>query len=42
MNSIGRNFEFTDEFVMFLKEKNKRMPYFALKVNDIGLMEIEK
>ena len=42
MNSIGRNFEFTDEFVLFLKEKDKQMPYFALKVNDIGLMEIEK
>lgn len=42
INSIGRNFEFTDEFVLFLKEKDKQMPYFVLKVNEIGLMEIEK
>ena len=30
------NFYFDDTFVIFLKEKNKKSPYFALRVNDIS------
>ena len=30
-----RLFFFDDTFVIFLKEKNKTKPYFALRVNDI-------
>ena len=32
---IPRLFYFDDTFVLFLKEKNKQKPYFALRVNDI-------
>lgn len=31
-----RNFYFDDTFVIFLKEKKKNVPYFALRVNDIS------
>ena len=31
----SRYFYFDDTFVIFLKEKNKNRPYFALRVNDI-------
>lgn len=30
----GRHFEFTDNFVLFVKEKNKEIPYFALNINN--------
>ena len=30
-----RFFYFDDTFVIFLKEKDKKSPYFALRVNDI-------
>lgn len=33
----GRNFYFDNTFVIFLKEKNKEMPYFAARINDIIL-----
>lgn len=32
---VPRYFYFDDTFVIFLKEKEKRKPYFALRVNDI-------
>lgn len=32
---VPRLFYFDDTFVIFLKEKEKRSPYFALRVNDI-------
>ena len=32
-----RNFNFDDEFVLFLKEKDKEKPYFATKVSTIDL-----
>lgn len=31
----GRYFMFTDKFVLFLIEKNKNIPYYAMRVNDI-------
>ena len=31
----GRNFYFTDNFVLFLVEKGSKTPYYAMKVNDI-------
>ncbi len=31
----GRKFYFTDNFVLFLIEKNQNTPYFAMKVNDV-------
>ena len=33
--SRGRSFMFTDNFVLFLVEKGKRSPYYAMKINDI-------
>lgn len=33
--SRGRSFLFTDNFVLFLAEKGKRTPYYAMKVSDI-------
>lgn len=33
---VPRLFYFDDTFVIFLKEKNKNKPYFALRVNDIS------
>ena len=32
---VPRLFYFDDTFVIFIKEKNKNKPYFALRVNDI-------
>ena len=32
---VPRLFYFDDTFVIFLKEKGKKKPYFALRVNDI-------
>ncbi|MCR5412074.1 MAG: hypothetical protein K6E76_03680 [Patescibacteria group bacterium] len=31
-----RNFSFDDEFVLFLKESDKEVPYLAVKVSDIS------
>lgn len=31
----GRYFMFTDKFVLFLIEKNKQTPYYAMRINDI-------
>lgn len=33
--SRGRNFFFTDDFVLFLAEKGNRTPYYAMKVHDV-------
>ena len=33
---LPRLFYFDDTFVVFLKEKGKKNPYFALRVNDIS------
>ena len=30
-----RDFSFNDEFIIFLKEKDKELPYFALNVSNI-------
>ena len=32
---VPRLFYFDNTFVIFIKEKNKNKPYFALRVNDI-------
>lgn len=34
---VGRNFSFDNVFVIFLKEKNKQMPYFAARIKDLIL-----
>jgi len=31
----GRNFNFTDNFVLFLIEKDQKTPYYAMKVSDV-------
>lgn len=31
----GRHFNFTDNYVLFLKEENKNIPYFAMKIDNI-------
>ena len=31
-----RDFSFDDEFVIFLKEKDKEIPYFALNINNMN------
>lgn len=38
--SKGRYFMFTNDFVLFLVEKGKRTPYYAMKISDVG--EINK
>ena len=30
----GRHFDFTNNFVLFIKESNKELPYFALNINN--------
>lgn len=35
LESSSRMFHFDDEFVFFLKEKDKSLPYFATKITDI-------
>ena len=37
-----RLFYFDDTFVLFIKEKNKKQPYFALRVNDIKKFQPQK
>lgn len=39
MQEEKRNFIFDDEFSMFLKENNKKLPYFAGNINDIKLFQ---
>lgn len=34
-----RNFDYNDEFVIFLKESDKDLPYFAAKITDINLFK---
>ena len=33
----GRNFYFNNTFILFLKEKDKSMPYYAMRVQDMEL-----
>lgn len=37
-----RQFDFNDNFILFLKEKDKQKPYLAFKVNSTEIMEIEE
>lgn len=34
-----RYFNFTDTFVLYLKEKDKYKPYFALLVDNTGILK---
>ena len=35
---MGRHFYFMDNFVLFLTEKGQKTPYYAMKVNDVDLL----
>ena len=37
----GRNLYFNKTFYLFMKEKGKSMPYFALRVNDMDLYKYQ-
>ena len=36
---LGRYFYYTDTFVLFMKEENKDMPYFAIKIDNSDILE---
>lgn len=36
---INRIFDFTDTFIIFMKEKDAEMPYFALKIDNDDILE---
>lgn len=38
-NENSRYFYFTDNFIIFLKEKNEENPYFSLRVNDLNVLQ---
>lgn len=38
LNEETRFFYFDDDFVIFMKEKDKSMPYFALKVDNFDIL----
>ena len=40
-SSNGRHFCLNDDFILYLKEEYKKQPYFALKVDDINVLELE-
>ena len=35
----GREFIFNDDFLLYLKEEDKQKPYFALKVDNLDVLE---
>lgn len=35
---VKRKFEFTSDFILFLKEKEKEKPYFALKIDNCNIL----
>ena len=37
----GRNFFFNNTFVLFMKEKDKQLPYFALRVKDMSVYKYQ-
>lgn len=37
--NIDREFVFNDDFIVYLKEEDKEKPYFALKVDNIDILE---
>ena len=37
----GRQFYLNDDFILYLKEENKKQPYFALKVDDINVLKLD-
>lgn len=40
ISQIDREFIFNDDFIIYLKEQGKQRPYFALKVDDIDVLEL--
>lgn len=40
ISDTPRYFKFTDRFVLFLKEKDKEKPYFAMSVDDTSMLEV--
>ena len=40
ISDTQRYFKFTDRFVLFLKEKDKEKPYFAMSVDDTSMLEV--
>ena len=37
-NEEARYFYFTDSFIIFMKENDKNLPYFGLRINDIDIL----
>lgn len=37
----ARYFYFNDEFVLFMKEKDKELPYFALKIDNLDVLTLQ-
>ena len=40
INEVNREFIFNDDFLLYLKEQDKQQPYFALKIDDIDVLEL--
>lgn len=39
ISNKGREFVFNDDFILYLKEQDKEKPYFALKVDNLDVLE---
>ena len=39
--NIGREFNFNNEFLIYLKEKNKSIPYFAMKISNTEFLVLD-
>ncbi len=42
MLEYGRKFIFNTDFLLYIKESDKQIPYFALKVDDIKVLQSNK
>lgn len=36
----ARYFNFNDSFIIFMKEKNKQQPYFAIRINNLDILKL--